>query len=137
MKIYEPRKRIALNIEAIEDSEIREILKDVSELQKSVDGLNNGFSSQVKIAEQEDITKIWLNNAGLDGHSTFGHIILFKDYIVKLKPKIILFLVGANDVGRNEYSDNALSHIKRGIDFSSFERSFSNLSRLGRVQKAF
>lgn len=40
----------------------------------------------------------WINNAGLDGHSTFGHEVLLRDYIVKLKPDYVLFLVGINDV---------------------------------------
>lgn len=39
----------------------------------------------------------WTNNAGLDGHSTFGHLVLLEDYIVPLKPDIVLFLVGWND----------------------------------------
>jgi lysophospholipase L1-like esterase len=42
---------------------------------------------------------LWLNNAGLDGHSTYGHIVLMEDYIIKIRPKIVLFLVGANDIG--------------------------------------
>ena len=32
---------------------------------------------------------VWINNAGLDGHSTFGHNVLMKDYIVKIKPKVV------------------------------------------------
>lgn len=53
---------------------------------------------------------LWLNNAGFDGHTTFGHIILLKDYISKLKPKVVLFLVGINDVGRDSLNsyDNAI-----------------------------
>ena len=43
--------------------------------------------------------KLWINNAGLDGHSTFGHTILMRDAISKIKPKIVLFLIGANDRG--------------------------------------
>ena len=42
---------------------------------------------------------LWVNNAGLDGHSTFGHIKLIEDYIIKIKPDVILLLIGANDVG--------------------------------------
>lgn len=42
---------------------------------------------------------LWLNNAGLDGHSTFGHIVLMEDYVIKIRPKVVLFLVGANDIG--------------------------------------
>lgn len=50
----------------------------------------------------------WINNAGLDGHSTFGHEVLLRDYIVKLKPDYALFLVGINDVAT--------------ADFESFDR---------------
>ena len=42
--------------------------------------------------------KIWLNNAGLDGHSTFGHLILMQDYVSRLRPKVVLFLIGINDL---------------------------------------
>jgi lysophospholipase L1-like esterase len=42
---------------------------------------------------------LWLNNAGIDGHSTFGHLVLMEDYIIKIRPKVVLFLVGANEVG--------------------------------------
>jgi lysophospholipase L1-like esterase len=40
----------------------------------------------------------WLNNAGLDGHSTFGHIVLLNDHVKKLRPSVVLFLAGINDV---------------------------------------
>ncbi|MFK7946393.1 MAG: SGNH/GDSL hydrolase family protein [Saprospiraceae bacterium] len=54
------------------------------------------------------IPDFWINNAGLDGHSTFGHDVLVRDYIVKLKPDYALFLVGINDVAT--------------ADFESFDR---------------
>ena len=41
---------------------------------------------------------LWLNNAGLDGHSTYGHIVLMEDYIIKIRPKVVLFLIGANEI---------------------------------------
>jgi lysophospholipase L1-like esterase len=41
---------------------------------------------------------VWVNNAGLDGHSTFGHLILLRDYLVSMRPTLLLFLIGANDV---------------------------------------
>jgi hypothetical protein len=45
---------------------------------------------------------LWLNNAGLDGHSSFGHQVLLNDYLVKLKPKLIVFLVGINEVENDQ-----------------------------------
>ena len=47
---------------------------------------------------KDSIPNLWLNNAGLDGHSTFGHLLLMKEYIIKLKPKYVLLLTGVNDV---------------------------------------
>ncbi|MEI6667403.1 MAG: SGNH/GDSL hydrolase family protein [Acidobacteriota bacterium] len=44
----------------------------------------------------------WLNNAGLSGHSTFGNLILVNDYVVPLKPNVVLYLVGINDIGRSD-----------------------------------
>ncbi len=44
------------------------------------------------------LINLWVNNAGLDGHSTFGHQILLDDYLVKVKPKVILFLTEVNDL---------------------------------------
>lgn len=48
---------------------------------------------------------IWINNAGFDGHSTFGHNILLKDYLIDIKPDFILYLAGCNDVGRNDLNE--------------------------------
>jgi len=47
---------------------------------------------------KQDFKKVWINNAGLDGCSSRAHIVLLNDYIVKLKPKIVIFLVGGNDI---------------------------------------
>lgn len=42
----------------------------------------------------------WINNAGLDGHSTFGHQFLVDQIVGPMRPKLALFLIGINDVGR-------------------------------------
>ncbi|CAK0762067.1 putative SGNH hydrolase-type esterase domain-containing protein [uncultured Gammaproteobacteria bacterium] len=49
----------------------------------------------------KDRKDIWVNNAGLDGHSSFGHQILLQDYLLPLKPDVIAFLIGINDVGND------------------------------------
>ncbi|MHB9073164.1 MAG: SGNH/GDSL hydrolase family protein [Desulfobaccales bacterium] len=46
-----------------------------------------------------DFKRVWINNAGLDGATTYRHIILMEDYLIKLRPKVVLFLTGINDVG--------------------------------------
>lgn len=45
---------------------------------------------------------VCVSNAGVDGHSTFGHLASFEYWfplITNLKPKYILFYVGINDAG--------------------------------------
>jgi len=54
----------------------------------------------------QSINKIWVNNAGFDGHSTFGHQVLLRDYIQYLNPKVCLFLIGFNDVNRSDPADD-------------------------------
>lgn len=47
----------------------------------------------------------WVNNAGLDGQSTFGHLILLRDFVSTLRPTLAVFLIGTNDVGRGDPTD--------------------------------
>ena len=42
---------------------------------------------------------IWVNNAGLDGQSTYGHLILLRDFVEALHPRVAVFLIGVNDIG--------------------------------------
>jgi len=42
---------------------------------------------------------IWVNNAGFEGHSTYGHLVLLRSVLTKLRPSMILVLAGINDVG--------------------------------------
>jgi len=78
----------------------------------------------------------WINNAGLDGHSTLGHSILMEDYIIKLAPRNVLFLVGINDEGNDAYQwgfeDDKLL-IKNGIYLKSLKsvgRTLANYSEV-------
>lgn len=58
------------------------------------------WPEQLKRQLQKSCPNLWLNNAGLDGHTTFGHAMLFDQYLVELRPKCLVFLIGINDVGR-------------------------------------
>jgi hypothetical protein len=46
----------------------------------------------------DSLPEFWLNNAGLDGQSTFGHIVMLNDYVKKLHPSVVVFLTGINDM---------------------------------------
>jgi lysophospholipase L1-like esterase len=67
---------------------------------------------------------LWLDNAGLSGNSTFGHYILMKDYLVKLKPKVVVFLVGINDVGL--HSERDFDERIHAANFRSLERCLAS-----------
>jgi len=61
---------------------------------------------------KKQFPRIWHNNAGLDGHSTFGHLVLLHDLLLPLHPQMIVFLVGWNDIGitaGNYYDVNTLN----------------------------
>jgi lysophospholipase L1-like esterase len=61
--------------------------------------------------------QVWINNAGLDGATTYRHLILLEDYVVRLHPKLVLFLVGINDVGHGDIQaeDQKKSGISRAV----------------------
>lgn len=48
----------------------------------------------------------WINNAGIDGHSSFGHLALLKGHVAQIRPKYALFLIGANDLNLLEARKN-------------------------------
>lgn len=59
---------------------------------------DNTWQAEFKRVVRDSIPNIWINNAGLEGHSTFGHEVLLRDYVVKLSPNYVFFLIGINDV---------------------------------------
>jgi lysophospholipase L1-like esterase len=52
-----------------------------------------------------ELRDTWLDNAGLDGHSTFGHLHLLDQMLLELGPDYVLFLIGVNDVDRDDAND--------------------------------
>ncbi|MBL7700497.1 MAG: SGNH/GDSL hydrolase family protein [Chitinophagaceae bacterium] len=90
-----------------------------------------------------DFPNLWINNAGLDGHSTFGHQVLLNDYIVKLKPKVVIFLTGVNDIENDGPSFFDKLHVRNSYpDLLNFIYNNSevvsliiNLARGARAQR--
>lgn len=75
---------------------------------------------------------LWLNNAGFDGHSTFGHQVLLNDYLIQIKPKVILFFVGINDVENDQPSFHDKLNIKGAYpDFKHYIFTNSEVLSLG------
>jgi lysophospholipase L1-like esterase len=73
------------------------------------------------VSLQQRFPRLWVNNAGLSGQSTFGHYVLMRDFIRKLKPKVVVFLVGINDVGISDAREFD-TRTSTKITFRSWER---------------
>ncbi len=83
---------------------------------------------------KEKFKPLWLNNAGLDGTSTYGNIILLEDYLIKIRPKMILFLLGANDIGEGDHGIADEKYLKKprsGLLAPIWERLINNSEFLG------
>lgn len=78
----------------------------------------NTWPSLLSNELSRSFSNVWLNNAGRDGHSSFGHMFMLKDHLLKLKPKVIVFLTGINDVDRTDL----------GIHEDSTARSFKQFA---------
>ena len=81
----------------------------------------------------DSVPQLWINNAGLDGHSTYGHLLLLKEYILKLKPRYVLLLTGVNDVetGKPETFDQLSENTIRFQSVGSFVKSLLNKTETG------
>jgi lysophospholipase L1-like esterase len=73
----------------------------------------------------QNFNRVWINNAGLDGATTYRNLILMEDYLIKLRPKVVLFLIGINDVGAGN-----LDHVetRQGHDLRNLWRGLLNRS---------
>jgi lysophospholipase L1-like esterase len=75
--------------------------------------LSDGRTWTDRLAQRlaEVRTDTWINNAGFDGQSTFGHLVLLEQFVLALRPRVAIFLVGMNEVERGDRNafDSALS----------------------------
>ena len=82
---------------------------------------------------------IWLNNAGFSGQSTYGHTILLSDIIVPLKPEMVIFLFGINDVehdgGQRLFQFQAGGFSQKLLENSEVVGLSLNLFRLYQAKK--
>lgn len=78
-----------------------------------------------------------VNNAGLNGHSTFGHITLLTEYIRDLKPDYVFFLAGINDVAVSENGANAFDNKISGNNLEGFVIRLEERSRLLNLLHSF
>ena len=76
---------------------------------------------------QHDFNKLWLNNAGFCGHSTYGHYILMHNFMAKLQPKVAVFLIGINEVGVSNPREFD-TRMSTKISFRSLDKFLASLA---------
>ncbi len=77
--------------------------------------------------------RVWMNNAGLDGHSTRGHLALLEDHIIPLHPKVALFMIGGNDMVAAKLNKYEVEVMKGSIQFGSPRLFLKSLSPYSEV----
>lgn len=95
--------------------------------------LSDGRDWSALLAEKLKLIhhNIWINNAGFDGHSTFGHSILIRDHIAAIKPGYVVFLVGCNDVGRDDLNEHVhMDYDPKIFGWKSYLRNNSEVVNL-------
>ena len=100
---------------------------------------NKTWPERLKHDLEKDYPNIWLNNAGLDGHSTFGHTRFVERLYCRLHPNYILFLTGINDVeldGPADLDDQDIRGI-HGHSIKYFFKSLFNYSEAGTLLLSF
>lgn len=95
------------------------------------------WPAQLHSRLQPTLPNLWINNAGLDGHSTFGHQVLLDDYVVKLKPDIVLFMMGVNDIGLETMRSYDSEMLRKDKGFKHWLVSHSSiLSTVANIRRA-
>ncbi len=82
---------------------------------------------------------LWMNNAGMDGQSSFGNLAMLKQYILQLKPDYIILMCGLNDIGLQKPGtfdtyDNSL--FRKIYNFLELPSTIVNIMRAGDAKKA-
>jgi lysophospholipase L1-like esterase len=81
---------------------------------------------------RQHFSPLWLNNAGLDGHSTFGHLLLLRSLDARIRPDVALFLTGINEIGRDEANIFDIV-IAPGLHFGSIKEFIKTLGNYSEV----
>ena len=101
------------------------------------------FESTYQYVLQSSLTSYFgktfcVSNAGVDGHSTYGHITSFEEWfplIPKLRPKLVLLYIGVNDVNFNRSGPNIGYDIKFSRGFKKWANQFKVIQTLRPLSK--
>ncbi len=104
--------------------------------------LSDGQTWSDKLSERlaTEFRGIWLNNAGLDGGTSFGARVLLEDYLSKFHPKAAIFLLGSAEFAFQANREADSENIKGALLFNSasaFLKSLSPYSDLAALTNKF
>lgn len=82
---------------------------------------------------------IWLNNAGMDGQSAYGNLVMLQQHILNLKPDYIILMCGLNDIGldapsKYDYNDN--NWLKKAYNFLEIPATINSLIKSDKATQA-
>jgi lysophospholipase L1-like esterase len=86
-----------------------------------------------------DNKNIWLNNAGMDGQSSFGHLKLLKKHIIPLKPDYIILMCGLNDMSLDtpaRFDESKPSFLQKIYNTFELPSTIRNIIRAGKAKEA-
>ncbi len=96
--------------------------------------LESTFQSVLEKKIIDHIKKdICISNAGVDGHTTFGHIYSFKNWfplIPNLKPKYVILYIGINDADFRLNGKNKGYDINNNYTIKGFAKNFYIIQKL-------
>lgn len=88
---------------------------------------------------RKDNPKIWLNNAGMDGQSSYGHLVMLKQYVLKLKPDYIILMCGLNDISLKapaRFDKYDKTWFQKVYNYLELPSTIVNIIRAGDAKKA-
>jgi lysophospholipase L1-like esterase len=68
----------------------------------------NTWPAQLQAQLRQKGEKAWVGNAGIDGHTSRGHVIMMSEVVKPLHPKAVIVLAGVNDLGISLSVDNSM-----------------------------
>jgi len=68
----------------------------------------NVWTALLEDSLQEDYEKTWVGNAGIDGHSSRGNVLVMEQVIRDVQPDLVVILVGVNDLGLSLSPDGSI-----------------------------
>lgn len=89
---------------------------------------------------ETDKRKVWINNAGMDGQSAYGNLVMLEKHILRYKPDYILLMCGLNDIGleapgKYDYnSDN--NWLKKAYDFLEIPATINNIINANKARES-